>query len=302
MEGRENTMRPLQEQTILITGSTDGLGKRVAQDLAGQGATVLLHGRDPEKGKAVLKEIQAASGNRRIKYYNADLASLAAVGRLAQRIIKDHKQLDVLVNNAGVGPRSPESRRELSADGYELRFAVNYLSHVLLTHKLLPLITRSAPARIINVASRGQHPIDFDDVMVQHDYDDLRAYRRSKLAQIMFTFDLAEELKGTSVTVNSLHPASLMNTKMGLGARYFSTTLTTVEQGAEALEHLITSADLEGVSGEYFNGKERSQAHEQAYDREARRRLRELSEMLTGLKTPRRRGQKDGSRGVMFDR
>jgi NAD(P)-dependent dehydrogenase (short-subunit alcohol dehydrogenase family) len=288
-------MRPLQEQTILITGSTDGLGKLVAQDLAGSGAMVLLHGRDPEKGKAVLKEIEAASGNRQIKYYNADLASLGAVSRLAQKIIKDHKRLDVLVNNAGVGPRSPGSRRELSADGYELRFAVNYLSHFLLTHKLLPLIMRSAPARIINVASRGQHPLDFDDIMTQHDYDDLRAYRRSKLAQIMFTFDLAEELKGTGVTVNSLHPASLMNTKMGLGARYFSTPLTTVEQGAGALEYLVVSADLEGVTGEYFNGKERSPAHEQAYDREARRRLRELSEMMTGLNAARRKERKDGS-------
>jgi len=285
-------MRPIQEQTILITGSTDGLGKLVALDLAKQGATVLLHGRNPEKGQAVLHEIKSDSGNRRVQYYNADLASLAEANHLAQLIAKDHTWLDVLVNNAAVGARSREARRELSADGYELRFAVNYLSHFLLTRRLLPLIRRSAPARIINVSSIGQQPIDFNDVMMQRDYDDLRAYRRSKLAQILFTFDLAEELKASNVTVNCLHPASLMNTKMALESRYFSATLSTVEQGAEAVERLVMSDELENVTGEYFNGKDLSRAHAQAYDQESRRRLRELSEMLTGQQTPRRRERK----------
>ncbi len=279
-------MRPVKEQTILITGSTDGLGKLVALDLARQGATILLHGRNRAKGKAVLTEIGAGTGNRHLRYYNADLASLAAVNRLAREIARDHKRLDVLVNNAGVGPRSAEARRELSADGYELRFAVNYLSHFLLTRRLLPLITSSAPARIINVSSRGQQPIDFDDIMMTHDYDDLRAYRRSKLAQIMFTFDLAEQLRRGNVTVNCLHPGSLMNTNMGLHARYFNAPLTPVEQGAEAVELLVTSQELEHVTGAYFNGKELSQAHAQAYDREARRRLWGLSEELAGLAAP----------------
>ncbi len=291
-------MRSLSEQTILITGSTDGLGRRVALDLAAQGATVLLHGRNPEKGKAVLKELRAASGNGRGMYYNADLSSLAAVNGFARQVVRDHKRLDVLVNNAAAGPRSPESRRELSADGYELRFAVNYLAHFLLTDRLLPLIKRSAPARIINVSSRGQEPIDFEDVMMQRAYDDLRAYRRSKLAQIMFTFDLAEALRESNVTVNSLHPASLMNTNMGLNARYFGSTLTTVEQGAEALELLITSPELEGVTAAYFNGKELSQAHAQAYDVEVRRRLWALSEELTGLRAPGRKNMKGSGAGT----
>ncbi len=287
-------MRPVEQRTILVTGSTDGLGRLVALDLARQGAAVLLHGRDPEKGKTVLKELEAASGNRRLKYFNADLASLAAVNRLARQIAKYCDRLDVLINNAGIGARSREARRQLSADGYELRFAVNYLSHFLLTRRLLPLMRRSAPARIINVSSVGQQPIDLDDIMMQHDYDDLRAYRRSKLAQIMFTFDLARDLAGTDVTANCLHPASLMNTKMALESRYFSAALSTVEEGAAAVEYLATSAEVEGVSGAYFNGQVRSRAHAQAYDAEVRRRLRELSELLTGLRAERQNGRRAG--------
>jgi NAD(P)-dependent dehydrogenase (short-subunit alcohol dehydrogenase family) len=285
-------MRPIKDQTILITGSTDGLGKKVAIDLAGEGATVLLHGRSPEKGKAVLREIKDAAGNRGLKYYNADFASLDAVRRLADQIKKNHKRLDILINNAGIGARSRETRRELSADGYELRFAVNYLSHFLLTYLLLPLIRQSAPARIINVSSIGQQPIDLSDVMMEHAYDDLRAYRQSKLAQIMFTFDLAEELKGSNVTVNCLHPATLMNTKMALQSRYFASPLSTVEEGAEAVEYLATSPELEGVSGEYFNGRRKSQANAQAYDRETRMRLRELSVRLSGLKSRKPEGKR----------
>ena len=276
-------MREFKDQILFITGSTDGLGKKVAIDLAKQGATVLLHGRSPEKGKAVLHEIEAASGSRKSRYYNADLSSLDAVRRLADEIRANHARIDVLINNAGVGPGAPGEGRRLSADGYELHFAVNYLSHFLLTRQLLPLMLKSAPARIINVSSAGQHPIDFENLMLERNYDDLRAYRQSKLAQIMFTIDLAEELKDSGVTVNCLHPASLMNTNMTARTRYFSAPLATVEQGAEALEYVAASPELEKVTGEYFNGKQRSKANAQAYDQEARRRLRELSWQIAGL-------------------
>ncbi len=282
-------MRSVSEQTILITGSTDGLGKKVALDLAQAGARVLLHGRDSEKGKAVLREIRDATHNRRLKYYNADLSSLESVRRLADLIAKDHKKLTILINNAGIGARSREARRELSADGYELRFAVNYLSHYLLTCRLLPLIRQSAPARIVNVSSIGQQPIDFNDVMMESSYDDLRAYRQSKLAQIMFTFELAGELRGSGVTVNCVHPASLMNTKMALQSRYFGASLSTVEEGAEAVEYVATSPGLDDVTGEYFNGKRRAHANAQAYDAMARTRLLSLSEKLAGLKRQRPR-------------
>jgi NAD(P)-dependent dehydrogenase (short-subunit alcohol dehydrogenase family) len=161
-----------------------------------------------------------------------------------------------------------------------LFFAVNYLSGYLLTHRLLPLLRRSTPSRIANVASIGQHAIDFDDVMLHRNYDDARAYRQSKLAQILFTFDLAEQLKDSGVTVNCLHPATLMNTGMVFNSTYFSGPKTSVEQGADAVEHVAFSAELKGVTGAYFDGKEPARANDQAYDIEARRHLQELSDSL----------------------
>ena len=276
-------MRETSDRVILITGATDGLGKRVAHDLALSGATLLLHGRSLEKGRATVREIEAATGNRELLYYNADFSSLEAVRRLAEEVAADRKRLDVLINNAGIGVGSHHEGRELSSDGFELRFAVNYLAPFLLTQRLLPLLRHSAPARVVNVSSVGQQPIDFGDVMLESSYDGLRAYRQSKLAQIMFTIDLAERLKGTGVTVNCLHPATLMNTKMVLDTDYFMAPMTTVEQGASAVDHLATSPELVGVTGEYFDGRRPSRANRQAYDEEARRRLWLLSERLTGL-------------------
>jgi len=276
-------MQTVNKQVILVTGATDGLGKKVALDLAAQGATVLLHGRSQEKGEAVLRNIREATGNRNLKYYNADFSSLNDVRHLAEQIQSDQERLDVLINNVGIGTGMRQSRREMSSDGYELRFAINYLAPFLLTHRLLPLLRRSAPARIVNVASVGQQPIEFDDVMLESGYDGLRAYRQSKLALVMFTFDLAAELAGTAITVNCLHPATLMNTKMVHETDYFGGAMTTVEEGAEAVEYLATSPELDSVSGEYFDGKRRARAIGQAYDREARRKLRELSEQLTGV-------------------
>lgn len=277
-------MKKINNQVFLITGATDGLGKRVAYDLAEQGATVLLHGRSPEKGEAVIHEIQHSTRNKSLIYYNADFSSLEAVRQLSGQILNKHEHLDVLINNAGIGGGKQKAGREKSIDGYELRFAVNYLAPFLLTYLLLPLLRKSAPARIVNVSSVGQQPIEFDNVMLEKGYDGLRAYRQSKLAQIMFTFDLAEELAGTGITVNSVHPASLMNTKMVFETDYFSGTMSTVEEGAEAVEYLAISPELDGVTSEYFDGKRKSRANAQAYDKEARRRLRLLSEQLTHLK------------------
>jgi len=271
-----------KNQVILVTGATDGLGKRVARDLAAYGSTVLLHGRSREKGETVLREIGAITGYKKLFYYNADFSSLDAVRRLSEEIQAGHKRLDVLINNAGIGVGMRLSRRERSADGHELRFAVNYLAPYCLTHQLLPLLCRSAPARIVNVASAGQQDIDFDDVMLKNGYNGLRAYRQSKLALVMFTFDLAEELRETGVTVNCLHPATLMNTKMVLETDYFVSPLSTIEEGAQAVEYLAISPALDGVTGEYFSGEQRAHAHAQAYNKEARQRLRTLSERLVG--------------------
>lgn len=191
---------------ILVSGSTDGLGKATARELAARGATVLLHGRDRARCEAALREIRQATGNERLRAYLADFSALAEVRRLAEEIQSDHERLDVVINNAGIGGAR---RRQESQDGYELVFAVNYLAPFLLTTVLLPLLRRSAPSRIVNVASAGQAPIDLDDLMLARltrEFDPLLAYRRSKLAQIMSTFELAERLRAEGASgVTSTH-------------------------------------------------------------------------------------------------
>jgi NAD(P)-dependent dehydrogenase (short-subunit alcohol dehydrogenase family) len=269
----------LEGKSILITGSTDGLGRLVARRVAAAGAKVLVHGRSKERGQAVVEEI-SAHGKGKPTFHQADLASLAEVRRLAEAVLREHARIDVLVNNAGIGS-APVTTRSQSVDGYELRFAVNYLAGFLLTHLLLPSIAKAAPARIVNVSSIGQQPIDFDDVMLERAYDGARAYRQSKLAQVMFTIDLAQELAGKNVTVNSLHPATFMDTTM---VRQTGTKpMSTVDQGADAVMQLVASDDVEGESGLFFNGLSEARANEQAYDANARRKLRELSLRLTGL-------------------
>jgi NAD(P)-dependent dehydrogenase (short-subunit alcohol dehydrogenase family) len=269
----------LAGKTILITGSTDGVGRAVAIRLGTAGATVLVHGRDPLRGEAVCEAIGQA-GNDAARFYQADLSSLAAVRELAAAVARDHRRLDVLVNNAGLGSASGGRQRRVSADGHELLFAVNYLAGFLLARLLLPLLA-AAPARIVNVASAGQSAIDFDDLMLSRGYDGGTAYTRSKLAQIMFTFDLARELQGSGITVNCLHPATYMDTTMvreaGVGP------ISSVDEGAETIIRLAVSTDLEAVSGRYFDRTRPARAHPQAYDEAARGRLRALSFVLTGL-------------------
>jgi NAD(P)-dependent dehydrogenase (short-subunit alcohol dehydrogenase family) len=269
-------MRNLAEATILVTGATDGLGKRVASALAGQGATLLLHGRNRERLQATMEEVSEQTGSEKLRYYLADFSSLDAVRKLAERILSDEDRLEVLINNAGI---IVQERKE-SEDGYERTFAVNYLSHFLLTRLLLPLLEHSAPSRIVNVASAGQSPVDFSNLMLEQGYDAMKAYSQSKLAQVMFTFELAERLADTGVSVNALHPASLMDTKMV--EETFGYTMSTVEEGAEATVHLAASPELEGVAGRYFDGKREARADRQAYDEEARQTLWELSEQLCG--------------------
>jgi NAD(P)-dependent dehydrogenase (short-subunit alcohol dehydrogenase family) len=267
-------------KTILITGSTDGVGRYVAAQLAADGAHVLIHGRDAARAKALSDEI-ARAGHPEPVFYQADLSSLAGVRQLADAVLKQHTKLDVFVSNAGIGSQTMGPERRTSVDGFELRFAVNYLSGFLLAYRLLPLVKAAAPSRIVNVASLGQHPIDFDDVMITSNYNGSRAYAQSKLAQIMFTIDLAEELKGSGVTVNALHPATYMNTTMVRAGGI--TPVSTVEQGGEAILHLVSGDDVAGQSGLFFNGLREAKANPQAYDAAARQRLRALSLELTGL-------------------
>ena len=269
-------------KTVLITGSTDGVGRYVAARLAADGANVLIHGRDAARAQALIGEIKR-SGHEAPMFYQADLSSLASARRLADAVTADHQRLDVFVSNAGIGSQNDGPERQTNADGHELRFAVNYLSGFLLARRLLPLLKAAAPSRIVNVASLGQHPIDFDDVMITKNYSGSRAYAQSKLSQIMSTIDLAEELKGTGVTVNSLHPATYMNTTMVRAGGI--TPISTVEQGGAAILHLVNGDDVAGKSGLFFNGMNEAKANPQAYDSAARKRLRALSLELTGQLT-----------------
>lgn len=266
-------------KTALVTGSTDGVGRFVAKKLGESGVRVLVHGRDMTRGQSLVAEITKAGGAAEL--IAADLASLAEVRRLAHLVTEKTQQLDIVINNAGIGTSGASGKRETSADGHELRFAVNYLAGYLLTRLLLPLLRKSAPARIVNVSSIGQQAIEFDDVMLTRGYSGARAYCQSKLAQVMFTIDLAQELKGSGITVTSLHPATYMDTTMVRLAG--ASPMSTVAQGGEAILNLAISSETEGKTGLFFNGLREARADSQAYDAKARAQLYELSARLVGL-------------------
>lgn len=265
------------QRVALVTGSTSGLGREVALRLAAGGAHVIIHGRNVERGQEVVRQIEA-EGRGSARFYRADLGSFDEVRELSRAVLQDYDRLDLLVNNAGIG--SAPNERLVSQDGLELRFQVNYLSHFLLTHMLLPLLKESAPARIVNVSSLAQQPIDFDDPMLEKSFNGGRAYAQSKLAQVMLTLDLHEELNGTGVMVNSLHPATYMDT--GMVRRAGVQPRTSVDEGATAVMQLIDSDEIDG--GQFFRGLEPARANQQAYDEAARARLRRLAEELTGIR------------------
>ncbi len=266
----------LDSQVILITGSTGGLGREVALELAGRGAHIIVHGRNEERGMEVVEEIRS-EGIGSATFHPADLASFEEVRAFGETILREYDRLDVLVNNAGIWLDAEE--RVLSEDGHELHFQVNYLSTFLLTRMLLPLLEASAPARIVNVASVAQTPLDFDDLSMEAGYSDSRAYAQSKLAQVLFTYDLAEELEGTGISVNALHPATMMDTGMVLSRG--AEPRSSVDEGREAVVHLVTAPDT--GSGRYFNGTQPAEADPQAYDAGARETLRRMSAEFTGL-------------------
>ena len=268
---------------MLVTGATDGLGRATALALAGSGVTLHLHGRDPGKLERVRDEVARETRETAPVVHLADLASLAEVRQLAASVEERTQRLDVLVNNAGVGPSVGRRERLESADGHELHLAVNYLAPFLLTLRLLPLLRRSAPARVVNVVSSSQAPLDLDDLELARDYDARRAYARSKLAGVLFTFELAERLRAGGIgelTANALHPATRMRTKL---ARIpFWRRGSSVEEGVTALVRLVLDPSLAGVSGRYFERGTDAVPHRQAYDPVCRRLLWERSEALAG--------------------
>ena len=250
----------MNDQTIFITGSTDGIGKLTALQLAKQNAHVVIHGRNKEKLDSVINELKTKSGNDQIEGVTADFSALKEVRQMAEEILDQYPSLDVLINNAGVGMADPRN----SQDGYELRFAVNYLAPFLLTQLLVPALKKAAPSRIVNVSSAGQQVINFEDIMLEKNFDSTRAYCQSKLALIMFTFDLAEQLKDEKITVNSLHPGTYLDTNMvrNSGIKPWGEP----ESGADAEMYLAVSPSLDGVTGKYFNVKAEAKAEPQAYD------------------------------------
>ena len=256
------------QEVALVTGSTSGLGRELALRLGARGDHVIVHGRDEERGAEVVDAINAA-GPGSARFYRADFASLAEVRAFAETLLADYDRLDILINNAGFG--SAPDERWVTEDGHEYRFQVNYLSTFLLTHMLMPRLLDSTPSRIVNVSSGAQAPINFSG---------RRAYAQSKLAQIMFTHDLAEDLAGTGIVVGSLHPATYMPT--GMVRRLGATPRATIAEGADATMQVVDSDDFE--SGQYFSGLTPARANTQAYDSEARARLKRLSQELTGIR------------------
>lgn len=259
------------KKVVLITGATSGLGRYLTEQLSLDGHTVLVHGRNAERTERLAASLPVPA-----RPYVADLASLAAVRTLSEQIAADHPRLDVLVNNAGIGYGA--SGRELSADGHELRFAVNYLAPYLLTRLMLPQVRAATPSRIVNIGSRGQVSLDFDDLRMDRAYDGTTAYRRAKLALAMATFDVAEELAGTGVTVNVVHPATYMDTAMVRGGG--GTPQNTVEDGGKAVLKLINDPQLADVTGTFFDGGRPARAHPDAYRPELRVQLHMATEKL----------------------
>jgi NAD(P)-dependent dehydrogenase (short-subunit alcohol dehydrogenase family) len=282
-----NAQKPTNQKVALITGATDGLGKAVALTMAKNGYALILHGRNESKLNAVRDELTSRNPSIRVTTELADFESLAQVDCMARRVAARYKRIDVMINNAGIGKGHANRQRALSQDGYEAMFAVNYLAAFHLTEQLLPVMKSSAPSTIIHVASIGQHEIDFKDphLAATGAFEGQRAYGQSKLAQIMHATDLAGQLNQHRVTVNSVHPGTLMPTKLaqdGWGA-----SMDSLETGVESVMRLANAASLDN-SGLFYNRSRVSRPLAQAQDAGARKQLRELSLKLvqTALAEP----------------
>ncbi len=285
----ENLNGGMGGQTVLVTGGTSGIGKAAAVAMAAMGADVVVTGRDPERGGLAVEEIRAESTGGSVELMLADLAVQAEVRRLAEEFMERYDRLDVLVNNAGL----VQSTRTETRDGIETTLAVNHLAPFLLTNLLLDLLKKSAPSRIVTVSSEAQRwgTMDFEDLQSRRNYKGMPVYGMTKLANIMFTCELAERLKGTGVTSTCVHPGAV-NTRFGTSDRGPMTLLfrmskpfmRTPEQGADTLIYLASSWEVEGISGKYYSDRKWIEPQEIALDPDARRKLWEASEELTGLK------------------
>ena len=276
----------LQEKTAIVTGATSGIGLITARELAKQGINVVIVSRSQEKCESIISQIKKETGNSTIEFIASDLSVMANVRQVANEFLKRHSRLDILVNNAG----AIFFQRLVSQDGYEMTFALNHLSYFLLTDLLLDTLKSSAPSRIINVSSDAHQggKINFDDLMHERDFTGFGAYSASKLANILFTYHLAENLSGTQVTANALHPGfvstgfaknngGLIKVAMGISSLFARKP----EKGAETPIFLATSPEVEGVSGKYFSDCKEIQSSISSVDKVTQKRLWERSLALT---------------------
>ena len=283
-----NQATNIRGKVCLVTGATSGIGEVTARELAKMGAKVVLTARTQRKADLAIERIRAASGRDEISGLVADLSSQAEIRSLAEEFFKRYERLDVLINNAG----AVYLRRTLSADGIEMNFAANHLAYFLLTNLLLDQLIASTPSRIINVSSSGHagKELDFDDLECRHNYKFMQAYGKSKLANLLFTYELDRCLSGTDVTVNALHPglvATNIGGNNGWLVRMFLPLLRLwaidVEEGAETSIFLAASPDVEGVSGQYFYKKRAIRSSPYSYDIAAAGRLWQISAEMTGI-------------------
>ncbi len=286
----------LQGKVTMVTGANAGMGKEIACALAKMGATVVMVSRDLGRGEAARAEVQAQSGNDAVELLLADLSSQQSIRHLVQEFTARHAQLHVLVNNVGV----TLPRRSVTVDGLETVFATNHLAPFLLTNLLLPVLKASAPARVVTVSS-GAHSmgkINFDDLQSEQSYREIRVYNQSKLASMLFSYELARRLAGTGVTANVLEPG-FVKTNMAVPFPFslFSAMRVSAEQGAQPAIYLASSPDVEGVSGKYFSHKGvATNSSKVSYDESIARRLWQISAELTQLPTDLQSSRREAAR------
>ena len=283
MENRNGGSGGLKGKVVMVTGANSGMGKEIALALAGMGATLVMVCRDRERGEAARLDVISATGNQQVELLIADLSSQQSIRRLAHEFTSAHDRLHVLVNNAGV----TLAKRSETADGIETTFATNHLAPFLLTNLLLPVLTASAPARVVTVSSgvQAMGKIDFEDLQGAKSYSEIRAYNQSKLANLLFTYELARRLKGTRVAANALEPGFVKtNLKVPFPFSFFSFMRGKASEGAKPTVFLASSPEVEGISGAFFNNKAvATQSSKLSYDEVAARRLWQVSAELTHL-------------------